>query len=84
LFLWDADVQEKRREQLDAATRRVFEPRAGRPLRHEDLREINENLVGFFKVLQRWAEGETKGQPAVNVPAAGSYPPVQEATPPAG
>lgn len=44
--------------------RRVFEPRAGRSLSDEDLREIQVNLVGFFRVLGEWArevEGSEEG-----------------------
>lgn len=40
---------------LDDA-RSVFEPRAGRSLSDEDLREIQTNLVGFFLVLHEWSQ----------------------------
>lgn len=67
LFLWDADVPDKRRDQLDVATRQVFQPRARRPLHSEDFREISTNLTGFFKVLQSWARAEKNNQ-ATTVP----------------
>ena len=57
--------------QLDEATRRVFAPRAKGPLTHEDVRQIAENLTGFFRVLREWADAE-KEQPAVA--AAGAAP----------
>ena len=58
-------MPESDREQLDESTRRVFEPRPKRPLHSEDVREISENLTGFFAVLQGWALAERAGQPAV-------------------
>ena len=46
------------RDRLGDLTRQVFEPRAERRLTDEDVREIGENLVGFFGVLGEWARAE--------------------------
>jgi hypothetical protein len=35
-----------------------WQPRLNRELTHEDARQIAENLVGFFKVLQDWDREE--------------------------
>jgi len=37
-------------------TIRVWEQRLGRPLSQEDARQILRNVVGFFRVLQRWQQ----------------------------
>ena len=55
-------MQRNGRTHLDELTRRVFEPRAGRPLPEEDLRQIAENLTGFFSVLKDWALREKSSQ----------------------
>jgi hypothetical protein len=39
-------------------TIRVWEPRLGRPLSEEDARQILENVVGFFRVLNGWDHQE--------------------------
>jgi len=39
---------------LVTETRKVFEPRAGRPLSEEDCHEIHRNLTGFIRVLSEW------------------------------
>lgn len=57
-------MQTSGRRQLDDATRRVFAPRAKRPLTNEDVRQITANLTGFFGILREWADAE-KDQPAV-------------------
>ena len=36
----------------------VWQPRVSRRLSREDARQINENLVGFFRVLQEWSARE--------------------------
>lgn len=36
----------------------VWQPRVSRRLSREDAREIHENLVGFFRVLQEWSARE--------------------------
>ena len=36
-------------------TIRVWEPRLGRRLTEEDARQILENVVGFFHVLEAWS-----------------------------
>jgi hypothetical protein len=46
------------RDRLQDLTRQVFEPRAERRLTDEDVREIGENLVGFVRVLAKWAKAE--------------------------
>jgi hypothetical protein len=46
-------------DRLGENTRRVFEKRAsGKRLSGEDLREMGENLVGFFRVLGEWERAE--------------------------
>lgn len=37
----------------------VWQPRASRRLSREDARQITENVVGFFRLLQEWSERET-------------------------
>jgi hypothetical protein len=37
------------------STRRVWEPRAGRPLSTEECREIVSNATGFFGLLRTWS-----------------------------
>jgi hypothetical protein len=53
------DEQVRQRE----AARRVYEARAGRKLSDEDLREMVENLVGFFRILAEWARREPEPSP---------------------
>ena len=43
-------------------TRQVWQPRLGRDLNCEDLRQITENLTGFFTVLARWSRPERATQ----------------------
>ena len=50
-------------DRLHDAARRVFEPRADRRLGDEDLREIGENLVGFFGILGEWSRSERQPAP---------------------
>ena len=38
----------------------VFESRTGRVISDEDARQALENISGFFRVLQEWAEAEDK------------------------
>lgn len=46
-------------DRLGESTRRVFEKRAGgKRLSGEDVREMGENLVGFFRVLGEWARAD--------------------------
>jgi hypothetical protein len=52
------NARSARRDRLGDLTRRVFEARAGRRLNDEDVREIAENLGGFFAVLGDWARAE--------------------------
>jgi hypothetical protein len=39
-------------------TRAVWQPRLGRDLRHEDARQIVENITGFFAILSEWSRAE--------------------------
>jgi len=48
----------KEPDRLRDATRQVFATRAKKRLGNEDLREISENLVGFFTVLGEWSRTE--------------------------
>ena len=43
-------------------TRELWEPLYGHALSDEDCRQINENLVGFFRVLIRWDEAKRAGE----------------------
>ncbi len=38
----------------------VFESRTGRVISQEEARQAVENISGFFRVLQEWAEAEDK------------------------
>jgi len=38
----------------------VFENRTGREISQEEARQAVENISGFFRVLQEWAEAEDK------------------------
>ena len=51
---------DENQERLREASRRVFEPRSGRRMSEEDVREITHNIRGFFEVLRTWASAETK------------------------
>ena len=46
-------------------TRAFWEPRYGRKLSDEEAREIVENVVGFFRILEEWnaRDGGSKEQP---------------------
>jgi hypothetical protein len=46
------------KDDLIRYTRQVWQPRLGRDLNHEDLRQITENLTGFFTVLAKWSQAE--------------------------
>ena len=39
-------------------TRTVWQPRIGRNLTDEDVRQIVENVSGFFKILRDWSRVE--------------------------
>jgi hypothetical protein len=39
-------------------TREIWQPRAGRKLTDEDVRQITENVTGFFSILTEWSRGE--------------------------
>ena len=39
-------------------TRSIWQPRTDRQLTREDAREIVENVVGFFEILQEWSVAE--------------------------
>lgn len=76
------------RDRLRESTRRVFEKRAGRRLGDEDLREMEQNLTGFFRVLGEWAKAEPKSSsvPAGEVTTDHAPQPTQpgDRTPPPG
>ena len=42
----------------------IFEKRTGRAISEEDARQTVENISGFFRVVQEWAEAEDKEEPA--------------------
>jgi hypothetical protein len=39
-------------------TRKVWQPRIGRDLTNEDVRQITENMTGFFTILAQWSRAE--------------------------
>jgi hypothetical protein len=39
-------------------TRQVWKPRLGRDLSSEDVRQISENVTGFFALLAKWSRAE--------------------------
>jgi hypothetical protein len=43
-------------------TRQLWERRAGRPLTDEEVRQIAENLAGFFSLLIKWERGADNDQ----------------------
>ncbi len=45
-------------------TMSLFERRTGRAISEEDARQAVENVGGFFRVLQEWAEAEDKEESA--------------------
>ena len=45
-------------DDLIGRTRQVWEPRLGRNLSSEDVRQITENLTGFFALLAKWSRAE--------------------------
>ena len=53
-------------------TLRVWQPRTARRLTREDARQIAENTVGFFRIIQEWAakDLEVDGRPVRRSPAA--------------
>ena len=38
----------------------IWQPHAQHPLTDEDARQITENTVGFFRILQEWETAERK------------------------
>lgn len=47
----------------------IWQPASPRPLTREDAREIAANVVGFFTLLQQWAEQDAAlGAPTVEAP----------------
>jgi hypothetical protein len=38
--------------------RQVWQPRLGRDLSSEDVRQITENLTGFFALIAKWSRAE--------------------------
>ena len=41
-------------------TCKVWQPRAGRDLTDEDVRQIGENVTGFFAILAEWSRVEIR------------------------
>ena len=46
------------KDELIRHTRRVWQPRLGCDLGHEEARQITENVTGFFSVLAEWSRTE--------------------------
>ncbi len=42
-------------DDLVGRTRKVWQPRLGRELSHDDARQIAANMTGFFSVLAGWS-----------------------------
>ena len=53
-------------DRLREAARRVLQPRTSRRLSEEDLRQVAENLTGFFALLRKWGEAERLSTPDVH------------------
>ena len=53
------------RQQLTEHTIAVWQPRIRRRLSKEDVREITENITGFFTLLAEWSrqEGRNRSDP---------------------
>jgi hypothetical protein len=47
----------------------VFKHQSGAVLSHEDARQAAENISGFFRVLQEWAEAEDRDESSEASPA---------------
>ena len=45
-------------DNLIGRTREVWKPRLGRDLSREDVRQIVENVTGFFAILAEWSRAE--------------------------
>jgi hypothetical protein len=45
-------------DNLIERTREVWKPRFGRDLSREDVRQIAENVTGFFSILAEWSRAE--------------------------
>jgi hypothetical protein len=52
-------------------TRRVWQPRLGRDLRHDDARQIKENVVGFFSILAEWSRADAPANDTGGPPPPG-------------
>ena len=46
------------RRQSFKRTRELWQPHADHALTDEDARQITENIIGFFRILQEWEEKE--------------------------
>ena len=46
------------KDDLIRRTREVWQPRLGRDLSREDVRQIAENMTGFFSVLAEWSRAQ--------------------------
>jgi len=46
------------KDDLIRRTREVWQPRLGRDLCREDVRQIAKNVTGFFSVLAEWSRAE--------------------------
>ncbi len=46
-------------DELIGSAREFWQPRIGRNLTDEDVRQIAENVTGFFSILAEWARAET-------------------------
>lgn len=53
-------------------TTSIFESRIGRGISEEDARQAVDNISGFFRVLQEWAEAEVKEKSAEPTEAPGT------------
>jgi len=47
----------------------IFKHRSGAVLSHEDARQAVENIIGFFRILQEWAEAEDGDDSSEALPA---------------
>jgi hypothetical protein len=45
-------------DNLNDRTRKIWQPRIGRDLTNEDVRQIAENVTGFFSILAEWSRAQ--------------------------
>lgn len=57
-YKWTVRPSTPASDNLIDLTRKVWQPRIGRNLTDEDVRQIIENVTGFFAILAEWSRVE--------------------------